>query len=308
VYYVAAFPVYLHQADKWMQRAIEILLVLGVLVNLIKGADLLLRPHQQKWLQTKCDTLALWLDYRRPLQWYMRPDIAKKTFWLSATMLIVTGSVLTFVNWGKDGLPFAIIFGVLGVCYTLSKFLNVDKEPEADSQSPPKNRWQAYGTQLEKDLKEWLWRSPSVITLLSRQLLLAIAGLLSQLLAMSILFTLLIALSSSVPSWISLSCAAVFLVAVYYRRPAWALHKAFVDVGGPVAFALVFTILLIIGELILKVLRAFMWRIAEYNKGAFAAIVLIVTIALGVTEFYLKFQPPAPTNPVASTSSSTPQP
>jgi hypothetical protein len=75
VYYVAVFPVYLHQADKWIQRAIEILLVLGVLVNLIKGADLLLRPHQQKWLQTVCDALALWLDDSRLLQWHVRPDM-----------------------------------------------------------------------------------------------------------------------------------------------------------------------------------------------------------------------------------------
>jgi hypothetical protein len=53
-----------------MQRTVEILLVIGILVNLIKGADLILRPHQQKWLQNKFESLALWLDYAKPPKWY----------------------------------------------------------------------------------------------------------------------------------------------------------------------------------------------------------------------------------------------
>ena len=49
-----------------MERAVDVLFVVGVIVNLVKGADLILRPHQQKWLQDKCNSLALYLDYTKP--------------------------------------------------------------------------------------------------------------------------------------------------------------------------------------------------------------------------------------------------
>src|SRR6266850_7536554 len=72
-----------------MERTVEILLVIGLLVNLLKGADLILRPHQQKWLQDKFETLVLWFDYAKPIDWFIKKDAAKKVY-VSQAVLLVT--------------------------------------------------------------------------------------------------------------------------------------------------------------------------------------------------------------------------
>jgi hypothetical protein len=74
-----------------MNRALQILLVAGILVNLIKGGELLLRPYQQKWLQDKCDTLALRLDYTKPLEWYLKFNQFKTQFLLTTISVFVYG-------------------------------------------------------------------------------------------------------------------------------------------------------------------------------------------------------------------------
>lgn len=55
-----------------MTRTLELLLIVGILLNLVKGADLLLRPYQQKWLQEKWDSMTLRLHYTKPLDWYFQ--------------------------------------------------------------------------------------------------------------------------------------------------------------------------------------------------------------------------------------------
>ena len=62
-----------------MRTIIELLLVAGIFVNLIKGGELLLRPHQQKWLQDKLVTLTLKLDYTKPLDYSVPQMLDQKT-------------------------------------------------------------------------------------------------------------------------------------------------------------------------------------------------------------------------------------
>lgn len=291
-----------------MQRTVEIFLVLGILINLVKGADLLLRPHQQKWLQAKCDTLALWLDYSRPVQWYMQPIVKLKIFWLSATALIVADCILSIIAWHipVSKWPAVIslgIFGSVSMFMWLNRVLN--EGDKTNSSSKPSNRWAVYGKNLEKNLVVWLLKSTTIIGLLARQSLLAVAGFISLPLLLCIPALAIIAISPHWSGWISGLAGGTLLIVIYYRRRIYAVLKAFGNVGVVSFFNLIFSLLLVIGELILKLLRGIMWRVADYNKGAFAAIVLIITIALGVTEFYLKFQPPASTRPVIATPSPT---
>src|SRR5260370_42404468 len=72
-----------------MQRTVEILLVLGILVNLVKGADLLLRAHQQRWLQDKFELLALKLDYTRPIEWYLKKSLIKSAFSVAEVVVLI---------------------------------------------------------------------------------------------------------------------------------------------------------------------------------------------------------------------------
>src|SRR5215813_3388564 len=51
-----------------MRHIIEILLVAGILTNALKGAELILRPYQQKWVQAKWDDITLRLEYSKPLE------------------------------------------------------------------------------------------------------------------------------------------------------------------------------------------------------------------------------------------------
>jgi len=48
---------------------IDILFALGVIINLLKGADLILRPHQQARIQAAMETVTLHLEELRPLRW-----------------------------------------------------------------------------------------------------------------------------------------------------------------------------------------------------------------------------------------------
>src|SRR3982751_2046420 len=61
-----------------MQRTVELLLGIGILLNLCKGADLILRPHQQKWIQEKTNQLAKRLDYTTShFGWYFNQMSAR---------------------------------------------------------------------------------------------------------------------------------------------------------------------------------------------------------------------------------------
>jgi hypothetical protein len=71
-----------------MERAVDILFITGVLINFIKGADLILRPHQQKWLQKKFESITLWLEYFKPLAW-----LSKLTTARGQIILLMTGSI-----------------------------------------------------------------------------------------------------------------------------------------------------------------------------------------------------------------------
>ena len=82
-----------------MQRTIEILLVIGVLVNLIKGSELVLRPHQEKWLQNKFETLVLWFEYARPIDWLAkREGTVYRTLFVLLVTLFLIGTLVLIIN------------------------------------------------------------------------------------------------------------------------------------------------------------------------------------------------------------------
>jgi hypothetical protein len=97
-----------------LKYVLQILLVVGVFINLVKGADLILRPHQQKWLQEQFESLALWLDYTRPLRFYKdtRRHMYHQFYVVSPFVLLCWLSLMLYVIgllqlWGVIGM-FAI--------------------------------------------------------------------------------------------------------------------------------------------------------------------------------------------------------
>src|SRR2546423_4654285 len=77
-----------------MQRTIDILFVVGILVNLVKGADLILRPHQQKWLQDRWVSMTQRLDNIKPMDWFFQQDHIKKFFYV----LFASSSALAYLT------------------------------------------------------------------------------------------------------------------------------------------------------------------------------------------------------------------
>jgi hypothetical protein len=87
--------------------------------------------------------------------------------------------------------------------------------------------------------------------------------------------------------YVPIAVGLALLGLIYIRITAFVI----VVVGlGAISFMMLLTALLfLVLELSLKCIRGFAWRIAEYNKGPFAAILLLFTALLGIAEVYLRF-------------------
>lgn len=275
-----------------MRGTVEVLLIIGILVNLIKGADLILRPHQQKWLQMKADSLALRLDYTKPLEWYTKHS-GRRIFWViyviaPAVFFVGALVILNFMAGNRSWLLYLVIFCL--VFMVLSCATTVGK-----------GDWEQYYLKkedvpkMEKLLTGWLLSSRTFIQQLFKHILITIAA------AVCLLFTyfcfkkgwgyahLLYPEENDSLSIKSFGRLLLFLLSLI---PFLLLFR-FLAVNayrfGIVSLCVViFSLIMLAIEIPLKVVRGVAWRVAEFNRGAFAALVLIITIALGITELYLK--------------------
>lgn len=295
-----------------MQRTVEILLVIGILVNLIKGADLLLRTHQQKWLQDKFETLTLKLDYTRPLDWYMKGGKAVRLYWLLwMAAPLLTGII--FLPFREYYLWFLLLAFVNITTYARDYKL-VFAKPRTEAQLQRlDNRLKkrgASGIRIERKFSNWIMGSPTYGQHLFRRFALTILSIIVVLLLMTIMEGLtyvqnLILSRNNWPSYILFAIYIYFVLQLCFRYLYVALPILFIGIIGFIILICSTTIL--IAEVLLRILRGIAWRIAEYNKGAFAAIVLLVTIALGIAELYFKTQPP-PVSPQATPVQTAPSP
>ncbi len=297
-----------------MQRAVELLLVVGILVNLIKGADLILRPYQQKWLQDKFDTLTLKLDYSRPLDWYVSTS-RKRIYWISIGVFIVGLYALSFLyekfvglgelhefRTGYEWIICSVLFLILLMRDLIKYFRKRDKEEQEISKGPERST-------VTEWIIGWVMSSNGFAGQILRVLLMGFGA--SMIVIVS--FYVLALYLSFLIKWLLPPGKEGHIGWYFLLAFPGTFLLGFVlifSLRGVVAsfFIITLSIVFLLTELLLKCLRAIFWRIAEYNKGAFAAIVLLVTIVLGITELYLKTRTlpvSSPTAP-AQTSPSTP--
>lgn len=245
-----------------MERIVDVLFVIGLIVNLLKGADLILRPHQQKWVQEKFESFTLWLTDTKPLQLYrnLSKQKVKTVIAILASTYLVSSLILMvyFFHYPQRadgdvfedplGVSLLIVGGLVAV------------------------------TMIAYPITQWLLKSTNFAFFLLRFLSLIV---------------LLIGLRFCTKPFLDSGNANAAVALLLYI--AW-LSLAVVITAG--VFVIAFSVILVLSESFLVIVRGVAWRIAEYNKGAFAAIILIITIALGVAELYLKFiQPPAVSSP-----------
>lgn len=293
-----------------MRYAIEILLIVGIFVNLIKGGELILRPHQQKWLQDKFETFVLMLDYTKPLEWYINKS-RKKVFWISGWSIGLglyglAGAVIQPKRYG--GLTFKISFDNLKTFIAASLILLVFSFTKyvLSKNSDESDEINSIVARLQKPLNEWLTDDESV------------GGQISRLLFVGITASIFVIITGAL--LVFYIDNVFFATAAHDDTVLFLLAMAGVVIIGSIVWigvrfaigVLIFMILflsMLFTELLLKLLRGLTWRIAEYNKGAFAALVLVATALLGVAEFYVRFKnyPPPAVAPASVPGQTSPE-
>lgn len=276
-----------------MSRTVEILLIIGILVNIIKGAELILRPHQQRWLQANFETLVLWFDYTKPFDWFIKREGAKKIYRpeYAAIFPFCIGMGIVFNVITRFGWYWWVILIILFFIYlTVNDVRGLNPGEYSEDNIPA-----LLSAKVEFRLIGWLFGSRSVRQQFIRHLIVITAG--------TIAFFLYYTIQHMIP--VQRNVIPIVLVSLIWGLLSLPII-AIVMFGILSLSMLIFSFLCLIIELLLRIIRGVAWRIAEYHKGAFAAIILIITVALGLTEFYLNFQPP-PTSPVITSPSATPQ-
>jgi hypothetical protein len=242
-----------------MSRVFDILFVLGIVANLLNLGDFLLRPSQKESFQRHIETAVLWLDYTRPMAWVRRLGN------MPAYWLFPIGLFTGYVGWSLMNSIWATNFGrMLGYFMFISSFFIVVLA----------HRWRYanvifnYVTSDGK-VSTFLWRSIGLSTLSFSISVAAAYG-----------FYLI---EKSGNLWLNLISLGYLAICLYFARSILTLSISI----PAIVFMVYIMFLLFIMESILIFTRAICWRIVEFSKGAWAAVILLATVAIGLSKLLL---------------------
>jgi hypothetical protein len=253
------------------ENTIQILFVISFLITLMKGADLILRPHQQKFLQSKLETITLWFDYTNLFKWFLQNfrSFFIQVIGLLALIIVVSSLHTPAVEILKE---LFIIEPLLFIStFGLSIFLNYRFKPIAKESYEYLRGKSFESTVRDYSLLDYFKRSIIVLFRFSIALL-----------VMLIIY-----------------CVGTFLFDKFYLHSdipiiPFGLFSIlpiaidFISILVTLFLILIITLFVILLHIILKVFKSILWRIVEYNKGAFAAINLIITVSLGILAFLME--------------------
>jgi hypothetical protein len=247
----------------------DVTLTLAVLIQITKASDLLLRKHQQDWVNRFCDSVALKLDEIKPLTWFrmVRSRLVQKVL-VGLTIILFAlintfGFLGAFVRVGDDNdygwlIIISGVVSIIGNIFVLFKW-----GPNVVDDIFFEDRFSAF-------LKTWgrfCW---------SKYRVLLPVGLFLNWVVPFLFFG---ALGSNLGSWLIVSIPAL----------AFSIYQSLAFMGVMSGLMVIFAQLILYCLSILVVIfRAIVWRVVEYNKGAWAALTLIVTVALGVFDVYMR--------------------
>jgi hypothetical protein len=255
---------------------LDTLVIVGVFLSMLNLGEWLLRPHQKKAFEQNMESLTLTLHYTRPISWFSR--LGERRFALAWTII----SALFFFFAGFNMLGGALIFLVETWRNTLA----------AQSRIIP-----VIVGNVTQDSVLWVVYAYFAITL---PVILATFYLLGQRIttyfSSSGRTALFIGRILGVYAATAAFAFTAMIGAIYFGRSLW---YAFIGIPllvvMPIPIVVVEIGLLMISlmlvlavfEFILKLLRAVCWRIVEYSKGAWAAVIAILTAALGIYKVFL---------------------
>lgn len=246
---------------------VDSLLSIGIFANLVKGGDLLLRKGQKEWLQDRFETFTLWLDEVRPVMWFgalCRPRPA--AVW--TTLIVLFLLVSPTITYG----------GALALLLDL--WLNTGRN--ILSANKPVYMFLLIGL---------LVAVPVCVLLLWRACPRLVRWLVGTGHGGRFFGRLLILYPTSVVIFgffYAISLFAKDIVVIRYTLAlVWpSLLPVFVlNASGVTLVSLL--VLLWCLRVGVAVLSGLCWRIVEYDKGVFPALLLIATVALGLYRVFL---------------------
>ncbi len=246
--------------------------LIGVLACFLKGSDLILRPHQQKWVHDKAESLTLWLaDYQGPLRWCQNVPSYET---LLTGAIFVTGMLFIgycdylhplirpLVQRQPLGAPLAALVAIFAMkkAHDFGSLMIADMAGKNDAAKD--------GTLT---IKMFGMRSAKAIAITGGFVALFFVGnyaLLTALLNEDLSFDEDHALIAALASW--------------------PIASEFLTITGLAAVVALMVASMALLHVAVLICRAVCWRLVEHKHGAWSAIVLVLTIILGIAEVYLR--------------------
>ncbi|MCW3106136.1 MAG: hypothetical protein JWQ09_642 [Segetibacter sp.] len=260
------------QSFHWL----DIAFVLGLITQSTKLGELILLPKQQEKLQNKVELLALRIDAINPLNWY---KIIKDKTAIGVITIIFAG-ILNLLT-----------LGVLDTSQISSKELIVYASFVVLTSLSSYYFYKKFGPLLI----DYLLANGIFLKFFRRFLLIILIFWV----AVTIFFVFIAVILSTVPNLeqnltyifdkdiFSLTSFAIIIpVCVLFGLSNFI--SGFIYVG---IIIIIYQLFLIIALFLVKVAKSIVWRVASFNKGAVAAITLIITVAIGIIELVMRAKP-----------------
>jgi hypothetical protein len=264
-----------------MTKLLDIAFVIGLLVNILKASDMILRPHQQKRLQESVESLVLWLEDCKPIsavEHVMNPKVQDA---------LLTASYAVLVAWASLAWMFSVLISLspgmrrirnhrIGSDPLVTILFVLINLPVLVLLLPRMKR-------LGRASVKWLL-SDGKLTAFSRNYFLVYIG---SVIPVILEWALFFVLPHFLPEIQHSLWNVLYLIFGTLTMPFLSLILILQIVGFVIVFL---TLLKWTNEILLKMTRALIWRVVEYDKGIVAALVLIITVVLAISEAYLRLQ------------------
>ncbi len=226
-------------------------LIMGLCASFLNLGDLLLRPNQKRAFEEYFGTLVLWLDYKRPLHWFSRLDKPSRTYILTTGMVLVLCGLVALPSDRIlfEGLAFVAL--LLGLSFLQCAWF-----------------WERW------------WMNEGFRYVVGDGTAKTFAVRLAWIPLATLLYTIIATVASQF--WFGLVAVLAFTLWVLSDHPR--VYWAAIGASWISVILIRVCVILFLLETALLVARWIGWRIVEYSKGAWAAIILLATTGLGIVK------------------------
>lgn len=244
--------------------------IAGVLTQFLKLTDFLISKDQQKWIQDQAELIALRVDAVKPLNFY-RTLITKRNikfltiaYIVSAPLFIIVPPFFEIELQTGEQIPF--VFACLSGTIAFGYLINWVFQKHGQSNV------------------EYFYAGGKFQDFFIRYLKSMMRGA-----AFIIIYSMWYILTPLFPEhWqivIVILPGVGFIILLFIKFGEVLLWYAFQFIGLIICAT---WLALFVLSTIVALVRGIVWRIATYNKGAMAAITLLITLILGIVELYLR--------------------